>query len=218
MTKTNKKRTIVQLSVGEEIGNSVTHGIMSAFLLCFLPYAAIRAYLQDGATLAVGNSIFVISLFLMFLSSTLYHAMAYDTKHKYVFQLLDHIFIYVAIAGTYTPIALSIIGGWFGLTVLVVQWLMVLFGILYKSISQNTLPKLSVTIYMIMGWTAVILFPKLISNSRGWFVFLIVLGGLLYSIGAWFYMQKNRPYFHMIWHIFINLASLSHFIAIIFLN
>ena len=206
----------VQLTFGEELGNSITHGVMSFLMLMGLPFASIYGYVKGGMTLGTGYGIFIISLFLMFLASTLYHAMAYDSKHKYVFRILDHSFIYVAIAGTYTPVCLYVIGGKLGYGILIVQWLMVLFGILYKAIAQKSIPRLSVTIYLIMGWAALIAMPDLIRNSNFWFVFLIALGGILYSIGAWFYMQKDRPYFHMIWHLFINFAALSHFIAIIF--
>src|SRR5659263_630271 len=91
-----------------------------------------------------------VGIFLMTLASCLYHAMVYETKHKYVFRILDHIFIYVAIAGSYTPIALYVIGGWQGWLILVIQWAMVLFGVLYKSIAQKSVPKLSVLIYLCM--------------------------------------------------------------------
>ncbi|AMC94635.1 hemolysin III [Erysipelothrix larvae] len=206
----------VRLSLGEEIGNSVTHGVMSGLLLLFLPYASVRGYMNGGLILSIGYSVFIISLFLMFLASTLYHAMAYDTKHKYVFRILDHIGIYLAIAGTYTPVCLYTIGGTLGYTILFLQWLMVLVGILYKSIAQKSIPKVSVTIYLVMGWTAVVLLPQMIRTGNWVFMTLIALGGILYSIGTYFYMQKDKPYFHMIWHIFINLAAISHFIAIIF--
>ncbi len=217
MTKKNSIKNIIHLSVGEEIGNSVTHGVMSLLLLGFLPWTAVDTYIRGGWVLSIGTSIFIISLFLMFLTSALYHAMAYETKHKYVFRILDHIFIYFAIAGSYTPIALYIIRGWQGTLILIIQWGMVLTGILYKSISQKSIPKLSVTIYLIMGWIAVLFFPVIIKNSTPIFLSFIALGGLLYSVGAWFYTKKERPYFHFIWHLFINFAAISHFIAIIYL-
>jgi len=216
MTKENSIKNIIKLSHGEEVGNSITHGVMAFILLALLPWASVNAYLKGGFALSFGSAVFVISLFLMFLSSSLYHAMAYDTKHKYVFRILDHIFIYVAIAGSYTPIAIYIIGGWQGILILIIQWAMVLIGILYKSISQKSIPKLSVTIYLIMGWIAVLFIPSLLRSATPVFLFFIVLGGLLYSGGAWFYTQKNRKFFHFIWHLFINFAALSHFVAIIF--
>ena len=216
MHKENSIKKMIQLSTGEEIGNSITHGVMAILLLFTLPYTAVLSYVKGGATLSAGTSIFVISLFLMFITSSLYHAMAYETKHKYVLRILDHIFIYVAIAASYTPVALYIVGGWQGILILLIQWSMVLIGILYKSIAQRSIPKLSVTIYLIMGWIAILFMPTLIKQSSFNFLFFIGLGGVLYSAGAWFYMQKDRPYFHFIWHLFINLAALTHFVAIIF--
>lgn len=216
MTQEKGMKNLIHLSFGEELGNSIAHGIMSVLLLFLLPVVAIYSYNKGGVLLAAGTSVFVICIFLMFLTSTLYHAMSYDTPHKYVLRILDHIFIYFAIAGSYTPIALYAIGGWKGWLILIIQWSMVLFGILYKSIAQKSVPKLSVLIYLSMGWAAMIFFPTLIHNTSTLFIGLIILGGLLYTIGSFFYMQKSRPYYHFIWHVFINLAALSHFIAIVF--
>ena len=127
-------------TVGEEVANAVSHGVMLCLTLAALPFAAVRAYVHDGTLAAVAASVFVISLLLMFLGSTLYHSMHPASRHKEVFHILDHIFIYVAIAGTYTPIALSVIGGWQGTFITVLQWAMVLFGIIYKSLARSTPP------------------------------------------------------------------------------
>ena len=142
----NKKDVYVP-TVGEEIANTVTHGVMSLVALVALPFAAVWAYVHDPnpVTASVSVSIFVISIFLMFLASTLYHSMNPASKHKAVFHILDHIFIYVAIAGSYTPIALSVIGGWQGIFITILQWAMVLFGIFYKSLSRNSIPAISLT-------------------------------------------------------------------------
>jgi hemolysin III len=216
MTKEKGMQNLIHLSFGEELGNSIVHGVMSLLLLFILPAVAIYSYTKGGILLAAGTSVFVICIFLMFLASSLYHAMAYDTPHKYVLRILDHIFIYFAIAGSYTPIALYAIGGWQGWLILIIQWSMVLFGVLYKSIAQKSIPKLSVLIYLSMGWAAMFFFPTLIHNTTPLFIGLIILGGVLYTVGSFFYMQKTRPYFHFIWHVFINLAALTHFIAIVF--
>ena len=156
----NKKDVYVP-TVGEEIANTVTHGVMSLVALVALPFAAVWAYVHDPnpVTASVSVSIFVISIFLMFLASTLYHSMNPASKHKAVFHILDHIFIYVAIAGSYTPIALSVIGGWQGIFITILQWAMVLFGIFYKSLSRNSIPAISLTIYLVMGWTIVFFLP-----------------------------------------------------------
>lgn len=165
---------------------------------------------------ALGVSVFVISLFLMFTASTLYHSMQPDSKHKAVFHILDHIFIYVAIAGSYTPVALSVIGGWQGVAITVVQWAMVLFGIFYKSLSRRSIPAVSLTIYFVMGWMVVFSLSKFVRNASWQLLALIVAGGILYSIGAVFYAKKGFRYHHLVWHLFIDLAAICHFIGIVF--
>ncbi len=216
MKKTKKDKQTIQLSFKEEFGNSLTHGFMAVFMLLYIPFGSVYAYLRGGWLLSISTSVFYISLFIMFLMSTLYHAMAPASKHKFVFQILDHIAIYIAIAGSYTPIVLYLIQGWLGWVVFAIQWSMVLLGILYKSIARKSIPKLSVLIYLTMGWIAVLFIPTLINEAQPNFLLLIGLGGILYTIGAMFYMQKHREYFHLIWHLFINAAALSHFIAISF--
>lgn len=211
----NSIGNMVKLSFDEEVANVITHGIMAAIFLLLLPFSAVYSYIQGGSLLAFGTSIFVICIFLMLLVSTLYHAMAYDTKHKLVFRILDHIFIYFAIAGSYTPIALSLIGGWKAGLILAIQWGCVIFGIFYKAVAKKEYPKLSLTIYMLMGWVAVLFMPSLIRNSQPIFLGLIILGGLFYTLGAYFYSRKAK-WDHMIWHVFIGLAAIIHFIAIVF--
>lgn len=210
-------RDMYRLGFGEEVANCATHGVMAILCLISLPAAAIYAYLHEGAILAAGVSIFILCLFLMFLVSTLYHSMPYGSEHKYVFRKLDHICIYFAIAGSYTPIALTLIGGWQGTAILIIEWSAVLGGVLLKSISSRSYPKLSMCIYMIMGWTALFFLPTLLHKASFAFLALIVGGGLMYTIGAFFYSKPQRKYFHSIWHVCINLASILHFIAIVFL-
>ncbi len=201
---------------GEEVANSVSHGVMMILSLLLLPFAAVWSYVGGGTLAAVTVSIYVISIFMMLLVSTLYHSMALDSRHKEIFHILDHIFIYIAIAGTYTPIALIVISGWQGLLIVILQWLMVIFGIFYKSLSRRSIPAVSLTIYLIMGWTVVIFMPAFIRNASGMLLLFIALGGLFYTLGAWFYARKGFRYHHLVWHLLINLAVVSHFIAIIF--
>jgi hemolysin III len=211
----NSIRNIRSYTFGEEIGNSISHGAMAFITLGGISPTAIHAYVRHGVLAAVGTSIFMCSLFLMFLSSALYHSMTAETKQKHVMQILDHIFIYVAIAGTYTPIALSVIGGVAGILVASIQWAMVLFGILYKSISKRRIPKISLTIYLVMGWSILFVAPLFINNSNLGMQLLILGGGVFYSAGAYFYAKKEKPFFHMVWHFFVNLGALCHFFGIL---
>lgn len=212
MTIAKKPQTY---TFGEEIGNSVSHGVMALAVLGGIAPTAIHAHLRHGALAAASMSIFMCSLFLMFLSSTLYHSMKVDTRQRQVLQILDHIFIYVAIAGTYTPIALLVIGGWQGIAVASLQWTMVIFGVLYKSISKRRIPKVSLTIYLIMGWSIVFVAPMFIRNAGLALQLLILCGGIFYSAGTYFYAKKDKRFFHMVWHFFVNLGAVSHFLGIL---
>ena len=126
------------------------------------------------------------------------------------------IFIFVAIAGTYTPVALLVIGGWQGVFVTVLQWTAVLLGILYKTLARRSIPALSLTIYLVMGWTAIFFLPRLIRNASLPLLLLILLGGVLYTAGAIVYAKKGFRYHHLVWHLFIDLALLSHLAGIVF--
>lgn len=211
-----RKKEIYTPTVGEEVANAISHGVMSVAALAALPFAAVWAYAHGDAEAAAAVSVFVISLFLMFLVSTLYHSMNPQSKHKEVFHILDHIFIYVAIAGSYTPIALTVIGGWQGIFITVLQWAMVLFGVFYKSLSRRSIPAVSLTIYLVMGWTIVLFLPLFVRNASAPLLVLIAAGGVLYTLGAWFYARKGFRYHHMVWHLLIDLAAACHFAGIVF--
>ncbi len=211
-----KTRKSYQMSFGEEVANSISHGVMAILAMCFIPVAAIVAYARGTVFDAVAISVFSISLFLMFLGSCLYHAMEPESRHKGVFHILDHIFIYVAIAGSYTPIALSVIKGWQGWLVFGIQWTMVLFGILHKSLLNRKVPKTGLAIYLIMGWTVVLFFPLFLAKARLGLQLLLLAGGIFYTVGAIFYAKKGFRYHHMVWHLFVSLGAASHAIGIVF--
>ena len=142
--------------------------------------------------------------------------MAQNSKHKEVFRILDHMFIYVAIAGSYTPIALSVFRGWQGWLVFSIQWLMVIFGILHKSLLNRKVPKPSLAIYMIMGWTVVLFFPLLLAKAQLGLQLFLLIGGICYTIGAVVYAMKGFKYHHMVWHLFVSFGAASHALGIVF--
>lgn len=203
------------LSFGEEVANSVTHAVGSLLMLTLLPISAIYAYEYYDVTAVIGVSIFIISLFLMFLSSTIYHSMSYDSPQKYILRIIDHSMIYIAIAGSYTPIALSLVEGWLGILIIILQWGITIFGILYKVFSPKINDHFSLFLYLFMGWLVVFIIPAILQKTNLTFALLMLGGGIAYTIGAGFYAKK-KPYFHMIWHLFILLASILQYIAIVF--
>jgi len=209
------KNIIRPYTFGEEVGNAISHGVMALIVLIGIAPAAIHTYVQHGTLAAVGVSIFMYSIFLMFLSSALYHCMKADTLQRQVMQILDHIFIYVAIAGTYTPISLSVIGGWQGAAIVSLQWIIVIFGILYKSIAKRKIPKISLTIYLVMGWSIVFVAPLLIRNASIEMQLLLLGGGVFYSAGTYYYAKKEKKFSHMVWHLFVNLGAICHFLGVL---
>ena len=212
MQQTNKRYTI-----GEEIFNSVTHGIGVLIAIAFMVLLIIKS--QGNTPLIIANIIYGVSLMLMFLSSTLYHAIT-NTKAKQVLRYFDHSAIFICIAGTFTPIIVRVLQGAQRVGFLVAVWLIALVGIIlkitiFRKNLQEKYKKQSLILYVVMGWMSVLLMKKVIQISGMLSFILILSGGILYSIGVYFYAKK-RKYFHSIWHIFIILASVAQFFGIYF--
>lgn len=212
MQQTNKRYTI-----GEEIFNSVTHGVGVLISIAFMVLLIIKS--QGNTPLIIANIIYGVSLMLMFLSSTLYHAIT-NTKAKQVLRYFDHSAIFICIAGTFTPIIVRVLQGAQRVGFLVAIWLIALVGIIlkitiFKKNLQEKYKKQSLLLYILMGWMSVLLMKKVIQISGMLSFILILSGGVLYSIGVYFYAKK-RKYFHSIWHIFIILASVAQFFGIYF--
>lgn len=167
-----------QLSFGEELANSITHAVGALLMLILLPITAVYSHNHFGLQAALGTSIFVTSLFLMFLSSSIYHSMTYSSLQKYVLRMIDHSMIYIAIAGSYTPVALSLIGGWLGYLIIFLQWGITLFGILYKIFAPKINDKFSLVLYLIMGWLVIFIFPAIITKTGPAFWGLLLAGGI----------------------------------------
>ena len=212
MQQTNKRYTI-----GEEIFNSVTHGVGVLIAIAFMVLLIIKS--QGNTPLILANIIYGVSLMLMFLSSTLYHAIT-NTKAKQVLRYFDHSAIFICIAGTFTPIIVRVLQGAQRVGFLVAIWLIALIGIIlkitiFRKNLQEKYKKQSLLLYILMGWMSVLLMKKVIQISGILSFILILSGGVLYSIGVYFYAKK-RKYFHSIWHIFIILASVAQFFGIYF--
>lgn len=209
-------KKLYEYTFGEELANTVTHGVMAILVLFSMPFAILYVNARGSLIDAIGVSVFMISIFLMLLSSTLFHSMEKDSEQKRIFKIFDHIFIYVAIAGSYTAVALTVIGGWQGIVITCIQWAMVIAGILQKVLLNRKNPKSSVGVYLIMGWTLLAFFPLFIKQATFGIFLFILLGGIFYSVGAVIYAKKAFKYYHMVWHIFVNLGALMHFIGLVF--
>ena len=142
-----------------------------------------------------------------------------------LFAALSYVVLYIKIpmgeqfvhmGNMVTILAALLIGGWQGVFITVLQWAMVLFGVFYKSLSRKSIPAISLTIYLVMGWTIVFFLPLFVRRASVPLLVLIALGGLLYTLGAYFYAKKGFRYHHMVWHLLINLAVAAHFVGIVF--
>lgn len=166
--------------------------------------------------MAFGVLFFISGMFLMFLSSTLYH-WVWPGKVKDALRKVDHISIYVMIACSYTPICIGLIGGWLGWLVFGLLWGIVIAGTFYKIFAIDKWPKLSLALYLMMGWAVVFIAPQVFSRlTLGPMLFLIA-EGLLYTGGTYFFAHDERKYYHSIWHVFVLLGAMAHWSVVMFL-
>jgi hemolysin III len=204
---------ISQYTLKEEFLHAASHAagaILSIGALTWMLYVSVIA---SDPWRIVASVIYGSSLVLLFLASTLYHSF-HASPHKHVFKLLDHCAIYVLIAGTYTPFLLVAVRNDTGWWYFGAIWTLATAGILTKLWFRHRYPRISLASYLIMGWLVVIAGPQVAaaigSNGMIW----LAAGGISYTAGAYFYARKNMLYSHVIWHIFVLVGSICHFVAV----
>ena len=205
--------TTHRLRVGEEIANSVTHGIGGVFAVAGLVVLVTFAAIRGSAWHVVGCSVFGATMVLLYTSSTLYHAIA-APRAKRVLRHIDHASIFLLIAGTYTPFTLATLRGPWGWTLFGVIWGLAVLGIALQTGSRRH-PVAAVLLYVAMGWTVVIAVRPLLRELPLGGVTLLVLGGLAYTSGVAFYAWRKLPYHHAIWHGFVLAGTVLHFFAVL---
>lgn len=202
-------------SSGEEIANSVSHGLGLIAILAATPFLIIHAVRQSDAAFITGASIFAATLILLYLCSTLYHALPRG-RAKRVFQLIERVAIFLLIAGTYTPLTLGVLHGPWGWTLFGLVWAFAAAGIAIQLSGGHRFPILSTLLYLAMGWLMVIVIRPLWIRMPHVGFFWVLLGGLAYSLGVIFYSMDNRVrYSHFIWHLFVIAGSTFHFLAVL---
>lgn len=206
-------------SVGEEIANAVTHGIGAllamACLVVGVVFASIHPYHNVWNIVSV--SIYGATMFLLYLFSTLYHAVV-PPRAKRILNYFDHSMIYLLIAGTYTPFCLSAIRtvspGW-GWSIFGVEWGLAAMGIVFQCLCLNKWKVLSNATYLAMGWILVIAIYPVWKAIGGWALLWTAVGGVLYSVGVLFFMMKRR-YMHSVWHLWVLAGTLVHYFVVLF--
>ncbi|MBW6468258.1 MAG: hemolysin III family protein [Coriobacteriia bacterium] len=199
--------------LGEEIANAVTHGIGTVLGIVAFTLLVAFAVMQGGTIEIVSSIVYGTTLVLLYTASTLYHSFPWP-RVKHVFKLLDHAGIYLLIAGTYTPFTLVTLrdqGGW---KLFALVWVLAILGIAFEAFWAYRPGWLSVLIYLGMGWLAVLMMGPLRESLAPVGLWLLVAGGLAYTLGTIFYVLKRVPYMHAIWHLFVLAGSTCHVLAV----
>lgn len=201
-------------SLGEEVAHSVTHGLGLLLSLWGLTILVAAASLRGDVWHIVGCSIFGTTLVLLYAASTLYHATP-GSRAKRVFQRFDHAAIFLLIAGTYTPFTLvSLRGGW-GWTLLALVWALAILGIVLQVTVPSWAKRISVPLYLAMGWLGVFAAEPLARSVHPDGLTLLILGGVTYTLGVIFYAWRRLPYNHAVWHVFVMAGSVCHFSCVL---
>ena len=201
-------------SRGEEIANSVSHGLGLLAALAAFPVVVMIAYQRGDVLGIVGASVFATTMVLLYLTSTLFHALP-ECRAKRVFQILDHSAIYLLIAGTYTPFTLGVLRGAWGWTLFGLVWGLAVAGTLMKALGGIRYTTISTWVYLAMGWLVLIAAKPVWTLVPGWGLFWLLAGGIAYTAGAAFYMAERIRYFHFVWHLFVITGTACHVIAVL---
>jgi len=201
-------------SFGEELANTVSHGLGLLAALIGGPVLMVAAWRGGDRYFFIGTAVFIAAMLLVYLGSTLYHAWPRGPV-KSIFQLIDHSAIFLLIAGTYTPFTLGPLRGAWGWTILALVWTLAILGVILKSVhGTEQRKKLSMTLYLGMGWLILVAFRPLILHvptpSLAW----LMAGGIAYTGGVFFYVSKRSRYTHFVWHLFVLFGTTCHFLAV----
>lgn len=203
-------------SKGEEIANFVSHTVGAGLAILGFIMLIIRAAWFNNIPAIISYIVFSLGLMVLYTMSSIYHGLK-PSKAKNVFEILDHSSIYFLIAASYTPFLVLGLKSKMGITLLIIQWVICALGITFKAFFTGKFKGISTIVYLIMGWMIVFSWNELISKVSPISIIFLVTGGILYSLGTIFYMWKVCKFNHMIWHIFVVLGSIAHYIAIWFL-
>ena len=209
------KNKLPSYTLSEELISSISHGIGALLSITALVLCTVFAGIHGNALGIISSIIYGISLTILYLMSCLYHAFK-PSKLKKVFRIFDHCSIYLLIAGSYTPYLLLVIGGMKGIVMLSIIWLMAIIGIIGNIINLEKFKYISFPLYLIMGWMIVFSLKALITNLSTTGLYLLLIGGIVYTLGAVLYLIGGKvKYMHSIWHFFVLGGSIFQFFSII---
>lgn len=202
-------------SAAEEFANALTHGVGLLASLIGLPILVLTAMSRGEQAAVIGTSVFGATLIALYAASTFYHAVPHpELKQK--LRVVDHAAIYLLIAGTYTPFTLGVLRGAWGWTLFGIVWTLAALGVLFKVwFGSGRFHRLSTAIYVMMGWVIVVAIKPLAQSMDKAGLILLIAGGLSYTGGVVFYIDKRRAWTHPVWHLFVLGGSVCHYFAVL---
>lgn len=207
-----QKKNVNPLTI--EMANAITHGFGVLIGIASLPVVTAISTKVDRPSAIVAAAIYAFSFIMLFTFSTLYHATT-QPEAKRVLKVLDHISIYFLIAGTYTPFLLIYMLNGFGITLLSILWGLSFIGILFKIFFAGRLKILSTLIYLAMGWMLLVGGKTFFMTLPTSVIVMLVVGGGIYSLGTIFYLNKKLVWHHVIWHIFVLVGAICHYVSVL---
>ncbi|WP_342599200.1 hemolysin III family protein [Psychrobacillus sp. FSL H8-0483] len=197
----------------EEIANAIIHGIGALLSVAALVILIVSSVMHGTVWHVVSFTLFGATMVLLYVSSTLVHGFPAG-RAKDVFEILDHSSIYFFIAGTYTPLLFLAVKGTLGWTLFGIVWGLAIVGTVFKAYFVKRFLHMSTLMYILMGWLIVFAWNPLVANMSSQGLILLAIGGLLYTVGAVFYVWRGFTYHHAVWHLFVLAASVLHFFAV----
>jgi hemolysin III len=202
------------VSIREEIANSISHGLGLVLAVVALPVLIVTAMRIGSTHFIVGASVFGATMILLYLASTLYHSITHETTKNFC-RLFDHSAIFLLIAGTYTPFTLGVLRGAWGWTLLAIVWGLAITGIVIKALPRTRHSWISMVLYVVMGWLALVAIKPLFQLVPLPGIVLIFAGGIAYTGGLAFFAAERLRYSHFIWHLCVIAGTTCHFFAVL---
>ena len=202
------------LALREEVANSISHGLGLVLAIVAAPILVLAAVRAGNVPFIVGVSVFGGTMVLLYLASTLYHSLTHEAAKNFC-RMFDHTAIFLLIAGTYTPFSLGVLRGPWGWSMLAVVWTLAIVGITLKINKRTRHSRISIVLYVIMGWLAVVAVKPIVMLIPVPGILLILAGGIAYTGGLAFFASERIRYNHFIWHLFVIAGTTCHFFAVL---
>lgn len=201
-------------SLREEIANGISHGLALILALVALPFLILSAARAGSTRFTIGAAVFGVTMVVLYLASTLYHSLTHE-RAKHIFRQIDHCAIFLLIAGSYTPFTLGVLRGPWGWTLLAIVWALAVAGIVIKVLTGTRYWWLLMSLYLGMGWLAIVAIKPILALVPPPGIGLILAGGIAYSGGLAFFAAHRIRYNHFIWHLFVIAGTTCHYLAVL---